>query len=151
MKLQKLTFFAHGWHLGIYERPLLDEQVQAWKFGPVIPSIYHSFKQYGNKPIREPALDVDDDGHLIVPRLPETAQSDRGLIHRVWDVYGRFTGSQLSSMTHGPDTPWAQIWTTNEQGQGLRFVAIPNELIRDYFRKQLERNSEHARRIQNSV
>jgi uncharacterized phage-associated protein len=151
LKLQKLAFFAHGWHLALYERPLLDEEVQAWKFGPVIPSVYHSFKRYGNKPITDPAPDVDDDGAIIIPRLPSNAITDRGLIARVWTVYGSFTGSQLSTMTHGPDTPWARVWETNEKGQGLRFVAIPNGLIMEYFRRQLERNSEYARRIRNPV
>src|SRR5690242_19451838 len=55
MQVIKLVYLAHGWYLAITGRPLLDERVQAWRFGPVVPSIYHEFKKYGNGPIEDPA------------------------------------------------------------------------------------------------
>jgi len=51
MKLQKLVYFAHGWRLALYNSPLIDEAIQAWQYGPVIPGIYHEFKHYGNRDI----------------------------------------------------------------------------------------------------
>ena len=32
MKLQKLIYMAHGWHLALYDKPLIDEQFQAWDY-----------------------------------------------------------------------------------------------------------------------
>lgn len=52
MKLQKLLYYAHGWHLAVTDRPLLNEFVEAWRWGPVIPSIYHEFKEFGDAPIK---------------------------------------------------------------------------------------------------
>lgn len=49
MKLIKLVYLAHGWNLGLTGEPLITEHVQAWRYGPVIPSIYHDFKEYGNQ------------------------------------------------------------------------------------------------------
>jgi len=43
LKLQKLVYFAHGWYLGFTGEPLLNEGIQAWEYGPVIPSLYHDF------------------------------------------------------------------------------------------------------------
>ena len=47
MQAIKLVYFAHAWNLGFFQRPLIDEPVEAWKFGTVIPSLYQSLKIYG--------------------------------------------------------------------------------------------------------
>jgi len=39
MQLVKLVYIAHGWHLGLHHSQLLTESIQAWKYGPVIPSV----------------------------------------------------------------------------------------------------------------
>ena len=48
LKIQKLVYFANGWHLAIKGVPLINEQVEAWRFGPVIPSLYTHFERMGN-------------------------------------------------------------------------------------------------------
>src|SRR4051812_39910789 len=66
LKLQKLVYFAHGWYLALAGKPLIEERVQAWQFGPVIPTLYREFKRYGNSPIASPAMREDwiDEDHL---------------------------------------------------------------------------------------
>ncbi len=51
MKLQKLIYIAHGFNLSNFDFPLIDEQVEAWRYGPVIRSVYDEFKSYGHDPI----------------------------------------------------------------------------------------------------
>ena len=53
MQVQKLVYFAHGWYLGLFGEPLIKESVQAWSYGPVIPSLYQEFKRFGNQGIDE--------------------------------------------------------------------------------------------------
>ncbi|MCB0375635.1 MAG: DUF4065 domain-containing protein, partial [Sinomicrobium sp.] len=61
MKLVKLVYIAHGWHLGITDNALIDENPEAWKYGPVIPRIYHEFKKFGKNPIKiANTVTVDD-------------------------------------------------------------------------------------------
>ena len=56
--LVKRVYIAHGFSLAITGRPLIDprfDRIEAWKYGPVIPSVYHSFKHNKYDPITEPA------------------------------------------------------------------------------------------------
>ena len=57
--LVKRVYIAHGFSLAMLDKPLIDprfDPVEAWKYGPVIPSVYHSFKQYKASPITEPTV-----------------------------------------------------------------------------------------------
>jgi len=121
MKLQKLIYFAHGWHLALTGNPLIMEQIEAWKYGPVIPSIYHEFKACGNEPITELAnifvFGADDDilsGEMTTPMV-ENDPNTESFLNRIWEVYGKYTGIQLSNATHAPGTPWQATWDAKER------------------------------------
>ncbi len=141
LKLQKLLYYAHGWHLALTGRPLLDRTVEAWQYGPVLPDVYRAFRSYGAQPITAPARDLVRSGTklLIAPYElpPEDAAvtyADR-IIERVVEQYGNYSGVQLSAMTHGSATPWARAW---QQHAGKRFVPIPDADITAYFREILK-------------
>src|SRR5271156_1137521 len=51
LALQKLLYFAHGLHLVETKTPLVTGFFEAWQFGPVHPTAYHSFKTAGANPI----------------------------------------------------------------------------------------------------
>ncbi|MBL8233482.1 MAG: DUF4065 domain-containing protein, partial [Bryobacterales bacterium] len=61
LKLQKLIYFAHGWYLAFTGSPLLTEHVEAWQYGPVIPTVYHQFKRFGSATITSPAYRAVED------------------------------------------------------------------------------------------
>ena len=67
MKLQKLVYYAHGWYLGLTGRPLLDELIQAWSFGPVVRSLYNEFKEFGADPITHKATTIERIKGLNIP------------------------------------------------------------------------------------
>ena len=43
LKLQKLLYCAYGVHLALFSEKLFNDQIQAWKLGPVVPIIYQEF------------------------------------------------------------------------------------------------------------
>lgn len=145
MKIQKLVYLANGWHLAIKGEPLIDEQVEAWRYGPVIQSLRDSFRQYGGQPIDALAsylvprvgVNMFDAIEEVVPKIDTANPPDldfvRALLDRVWTVYGKYTGIQLSNMTHEPGTPWDQV-NTKYGGEIPKGTDIPVELIRDHFR-----------------
>ena len=43
LRLQKLLYFAQGWSLARYGKPLFDAPIEAWKFGPVVREVYNEY------------------------------------------------------------------------------------------------------------
>ncbi len=146
MQLQKLVYFAYGWYLAITGTRLIDERVEAWQWGPVIPSIYKEFKRFGSSSVTEPAREVTfRDGK--VGFFPARIQSDDpkadGLalqvIKRVWDIYGKYSASALSNMTHAPNSPWSK--TSDRE---IRGTDIEDTLIVQYFRELASKHEQRA-------
>ena len=55
LKLVKLVYIAHGYLLALLNRSFLNsryDKVEAWRLGPVIPTVYHTFKYNANSPIK---------------------------------------------------------------------------------------------------
>lgn len=141
MKLQKLVYYAHGWFAGHTGKPLIDETVEAWQYGPVIASLYHEFKRFGSGSItgKATAFDARDFEMIEVP-VPVDL-SVQQYLRNVWESYGKFTATRLSEMTHAPDGPWDQTWKRNE---GVRGADIPFELIRVHFKAATENSAKRA-------
>jgi len=64
LKLQKLIYFAQAWHLANTGEPLFREDMQAWTHGPVVPSVWHAYKQYQWEPI-PPGPDPEIDHRVV--------------------------------------------------------------------------------------
>ena len=137
LKLQKLVYVAHAWHLALTDGiPLVeDEWVEAWKYGPVFPSIYHEFKKFGNRKITAFGTDIvrnGDDFEVVEPMLETSETPVFKLLDRIWEVYGKYSGIELSNMTHASGSPWD---IARQDGGAKRNLHIENDDIADYYRK----------------
>ncbi len=133
VKLQELVYIAYGWVLAVLDRRLFEEPVEAWRHGPVIPSLYHEFKHYRWQPIREYALEVDWEDHdFVEPRIPPDDHNLQVVLGKVWNVYKRFSGWALREKLHQAGTPWAAVHEEN-----ARHKQIPDNLIRDHFTRKI--------------
>lgn len=144
MKLQKLVYFAHGWNLALHEEPLIADTIEAWKFGPVVPSLYREFKYFGNGVITAFANELDlEEFDIVEPKIPDDDVQAKALIVRIMETYGSLSAIQLSKMTHLNDAPWYRV--RQDSGDvGRSNAPIHEELIRDYFKKQAEQNKKPA-------
>lgn len=135
LEVQKLVYFAHGWHLAIKGNALFNERVEAWPYGPVIESVYHAFKHFKKKVITSRATISDfQEGTVIgeLATLPKDMDKQtQSIIHRVWDQYKNLSGAQFVEITHKPGTPWSIIASIH--GGSPRSAWIPDELIRQHF------------------
>lgn len=91
-KLQKLMYYANAWHLAITGSALVPLDFQAWKLGPVLPSIWHSrAMSEARDPRNARAVALDD--------------FTASLLDMVIDEYGHRGSGELSEMTH-TERPW---------------------------------------------
>lgn len=119
MKLQKLVYFAHGWHLGIYAEPLIADHIEAWRWGPVIKALYSRYADYGSRGLPSPhEIHGDIDGRTDA------------LLNKIWSEYKKHSARELSAMTHNPNTPWSN---TYEDVRPMRI--IPNDLIEQHYKR----------------
>lgn len=134
LKLQKLVYFAHGWHLAVTGCPLAWQTVLAWPYGPVFRPIYDEFKVYGRDSIDGRAVYFDSNTGEQQPYSAFLDTVAINVLNRVWYVYKGFTGMQMSAMAHAEGTPWHQMVGHLPPDQ-IRDVPIPNEVIRQHYVK----------------
>ena len=144
MRIQKLVYFTHGWHLGLGHGPLASSRLEAWQWGPVFPDLYHAVKRWGRQPIldRIPVFRASRNGRngwiggLTAPSLPPGETFALQLVERVWNVYGHLSGPAMSQLTHMPGTPWRKV----RRAPGGRGAEIPDDLIEAYYRARAREN-----------
>lgn len=132
MKLIKLCYIAHGWHLGFKDEQLLTETIYAWKYGPVIDNLYNEFKAYGSSPIKQL---YSSDPFGTNPPMPD--KEIEPFLNAIWASYGKFDGVKLSSMTHQKGTPWYRVWN-EEGGKEKMHIPIPNNYIKEHYKEKIE-------------
>ena len=122
MHVLKLSYICHGWMLGIHGSPLIQESVEAWRYGPVIPDVYHRYKSFGGENV-----DV-----VPIDRTEVFTDPENKLIKAVLKAYQKFSAWDLSAITHQPGTPWHIVYNG---GSGENAI-IPNETIQAYYEKR---------------
>ncbi len=121
LQIIKLVYLSHGWMLGLYQRPLIKQKVEAWKYGPVIPDVYHQLKEYGSSSVEDSIPGI---------QIVNFDDIENDLIKQVNIKYGCYSGIRLSQLTHTPNSPWDQI----KKKGGINAI-IPNELMEKYYRE----------------
>lgn len=127
LKLQKMLYFAQGYFLGRLDRALFKDEIHAWTYGPVVPSVYDAFMGYGSQRIAS-TLNADE----------IKDENDKVILASLVESMNKYSASDLVAMTHLPGTPWNQVW---KGGLG-RFNVIPTSLIKAYFTPRYSSDAE---------
>lgn len=137
VKLVKLVYISHGWHLGYLGKPLISDAVQAWQYGVMIPKLYRSINEFVFDATRIDSL-IEGYG-VIGDGMTENNPPDEKtikLLNKVWESYSKLSGVQLSTITHEIGTPWEKTWSTMigtpHSGQN-----IANNLIQKYYESKI--------------
>ncbi|MDR1104784.1 MAG: DUF4065 domain-containing protein [Treponema sp.] len=121
LKLQKLLYYSQAVHLTLNDRaPLFPEPIEAWDYGPVVPSVYHEYKSYGFD-ILPPADEPVNLG------LNEIRAVDMALA-----CFGEMSGPELINYTHG-EPPWKDAY---RPGRPSRVITLDS--MYRFFKDNLE-------------
>jgi len=95
MKLQKLLYYSQSLYLALFDEPLFDDEIQAWRYGPVCPPAYFFYNQFESKQLPIPQKD----------ELEQISEEAQNLLEEVWEYFGEYHAYDLSGMTH-LEFPW---------------------------------------------
>src|SRR3569832_616029 len=95
MKVQKLLYYAQSLYLALYDKPLFDEEIQAWRYGPVYPPAYKFYSDFEANQLPIPSKDS----------LLEIPDEKREFLEEIWGYFGGYHAYRLSDMTH-LEFPW---------------------------------------------
>ena len=100
LRLQKLLYFIQAQFLVNNHEPCFEDEMEAWDFGPVVPSVYHEYKYFGSSSIplsaSKKSYDIYDD--------------DKDLIEHILDRCAQYSTTELVSITHR-QTPWREAYS----------------------------------------
>lgn len=119
MPLIKYVFFAHGWTLGITGKPLIRHEVQAWRYGPVVPEVYYAFR---------PKLIIKEEArNWLMMQYHTTLESvEEEIVGKVYERYSAMEPWDLSALTHEEGSPW-------DTSKKNKVLAIHDSVIREYY------------------
>ncbi len=132
LQVLKLVYLAHGWCLGVYNEPLIKEQIEAWPYGPVIRKLYYSVKNTSTNevPTNWFASYYDED-----LKFPEEIQV---LLDAVWEDYKEYKGIKLSDICHAPGSPWEQV--------NLKSAIVDDDVMKEYYGSRWQKKLEQQER-----
>lgn len=54
LELQKILYFTELAYIKKFDRHLIEDDFEAWQYGPIIKSVYYKYRNYGANSIEKP-------------------------------------------------------------------------------------------------
>ena len=138
LKLLKLVYIAHGYSLALLNRSLLNPNydiVEAWQYGPVVPSLYHTLKSNGakelDKTISIPKF-TSVGCEFIESKIEDGDEELQEVLNFVWERYSPLSSSDLIEILHADGTPWSIVYKPHQN------VVIPDKLTKDFYKLMIK-------------
>lgn len=122
-KLQRLLYYAQAASLVNRNLPLFNEHIIAYKYGPVIEEVYHTFKIFANDPISLTSNKLY--GLRKKSKNEIIAQEDKELINKVIDSYIDYSPIEIALKAMN-ELPW-------KKEKLSLYKIIKNKTIKKYY------------------
>ncbi|MDF9540375.1 DUF4065 domain-containing protein [Bacillus cereus] len=134
LKLQKLLYFSYAEFLLRTGTRLFKEPIVAFKYGPVVESVFHSYKIHGSDTIgykEDEIICYETEALAITPSFMKIASSEHGIVAlecilKTLRQYGQLSAIELVEKTHQAGGPWDKVF---KPGQNCE---ISDEFITQY-------------------
>lgn len=123
MKLQKLLYFIYRDYLKETNSVLFAEDFQAWKYGPVLESVYDEFKTFRSNRITRFAKTANGEVYVINETLEPILCS---VINSVWNKYKGYDGIALSQVTHEEGGAWRKAFLKGSASLNIEDIKEDN-------------------------
>ena len=144
--LMKRVYITHGFCLASLDRGALDplyDVVEAWKNGPVIPSVYHSFKHHTDNEIRTKSFFVTEiySNNKVEIETPVLKDEDiKDVADFVWGRYKNHSDYELVKLLHRKGTPWYLCYKKGENRP------IPDLYTKTFYKKLIRLWDENSQK-----
>lgn len=130
LKLEKLVYLCYAEYLVQNKEKLFEDKIYAFRYGPVVQTVYDKYKTFGDETVQDIDLIVDEILN-IMPARSRILFADAGTkklecIDEIIKKYGDYKASELVELTHKEKTPWSETFN-NEN-----FQEIEDETILQY-------------------
>lgn len=136
LKLEKLVFFCFAEYLCNYEKELFEDKIFAYKYGPIVKSVYDKYKRYGYKEIEQEDREISSSKIKEMPSRSRILFAKNGIekinsIDLTIKKYGDFSATDLVHITHRDNTPWTLSGKGKEKDE-----IISNDIIKQYHHNE---------------
>lgn len=133
LKLEKLVYLCFADYLCDTDKELFTDKIYAFKYGPVIDTVYETYKQYGYKAIDTEILEVDFQEMPSKSRILFAKDgTDRIMsIDKTLKEYGNLTANDLVDITHRMQTPWSKTYK-----KFIPYLIIKKDTIKEYHKNE---------------
>jgi uncharacterized phage-associated protein len=136
LKIQQLLYYAQGYYLVHFDKPLLEDNIEVWKYGPVIQSIYLSLRFYKDSlqiVDKIKGYNVENGQYIItISTIDDNDIQTQEFLLDFWQLYGKYNDGTLVNETQQTGTPWDQVNKAFIEGATCNNI-IPIKLLKQYF------------------
>lgn len=130
LKVQKLLYYTQGYYSALYDKPLFEEEIQAWKHGPVVKEVYQKFNS------KESNFIPTETNKMGEKEIAKLDVKQKELIENVFALMGQYSAWKLREKTH-EESPWKDNYEEGEENK-----VIPKDEIKKYFKQYVENDED---------
>lgn len=123
LRLQKLLYISHMYHIGLTGKDLINEDFEAWRHGPVERKLYFYCKGYGSGYIPDIFLSYEG---------AKEKTTELFVLQAMHEATYKLKDYMLVSFTHWKEGAWYKVFKKDKP----KGYIITRELIEDEYKKR---------------